>query len=111
MFLWTVVGGGGSCILSCILCYPVHIQFGVVLRRPWSDNAKQHNERSLLILLGDGLRLTVKKEWVDWLVRVRCCCWFSTKAHTQEATRGRQDEDYLLTGGVVDVVLVDRPPT
>lgn len=23
-------GGGGSCILSCILCYPVHIQFGVV---------------------------------------------------------------------------------
>lgn len=67
MFLWTVVGGGGSCILSCILCYPVHIQFGVVLRRPWSDNAKQHNERSLLILLGDGLRLTVKRSgWTGW---------------------------------------------
>lgn len=68
--------------------------------RPWSDNAKQHNERSLLIWLGDGQRLTVKKECEDWLVRVGCCCWFSTKAHTGGDL-----------GVVVNVVLVDRPPT
>lgn len=58
--------------------------------RPWSDNAKQHNERSLLIWLGDGQRdwLWKRSGWTGGWFELAVVVVGSVQKPTQEATWG-----------------------